>query len=331
MRRRRQCRTWVILAALALLVAACGQTNPAFGPAGASDASPVEFATTTANATPTTSSTAIATPKGTPIAPPITYATPDGTPTTSQGQAAGWIELPADFTVRTAAQAEAMAFEVAHGWLGGRHPHVASTWLVTRREADQANGSVDGQNEDPFALIWWVNFDNDQYVIPMCPYIPGPGGTPEPCGSSPYAATDVVARTGEQPDNMVGGNYIPNSTSSDMSIPSDARLRTEGEAIAAMLQRVHGVNDGSSPQVTGVRLLSARQWLQEQADQGVIQYLPLAPDTPIWEVSATNAAYAIPCILQDTSKCVLFNVTLALDAVTGDQLMYSGRPATATP
>jgi hypothetical protein len=219
--------------------------------------------------------------------------------------------------------------EVAEGMLEAEHPHVASTWLLTQREADQASGSVGGPEDDPFALIWWVNFDNDRYAIPMCPDLRNADGTPEPCGSSGFAAVVVVAHSGAQPGFTVGRNYTPATASNDAAVPRTAKLRTEGEAIAAALQSVTWADESSSPQVTNVRLLSARDWLHEQAEQGVVPGMWVSPDSPLWEVSLTNAAYTIPCLSTNPADCVLVNLSLALDATSGDQIMYYGKSASA--
>jgi hypothetical protein len=304
----------MMLFVVVLTVAACGQADPTFVPGDAPVVSPAVSATPAGTPTRVTS-----------VAP---EATPAATVTTSR-PAADWIELPADYTVRTAAQAASLAEDVARGMLAAAHPHVASTWLLTEREAEQANGAVGGSEDDPFALIWWVNFDNDRYVIPMCPDLRNADGTPEPCGSSGFAAVDVVAHSGAQPGLTVGRNYTPMTASNDVTVPRTARLRTEGEAIAAALQSVPGVNEGSSPQITNVRLMTARDWLKEQAAQGVVPGMWVSPDSPLWEVSLTNAAYTIPCLSTNPSDCVLVNVSMALDATSGDQLMYYGKPASA--
>lgn len=305
---------WVVLMALALLVAACGQADPAFAPA-ASDTSLFESATPATIATPITT---LATPAGTPAAPH-----------TAEATSADWINLPADFAVRTVAQAEAMALDLAPTTFNASHPHVARVWLLTQREMAQGTDQVLGEGGDPLALIWWVDLDNDDYAIPRCPAPPA-GTTPKNCGSAPLAAFQFFASDGQNLGLTVGRNFTPATESGDITLPATARLLSQGEAIAAALQSVHSA-DGGSLHVTDVRSLSLRQWLREQAEQGVVPNVPLAPDAPLWEVSLTNAAYTTPCILQDTSKCVLFNVSQALDAISGDQLMYYGRPATPTP
>jgi hypothetical protein len=310
--RRRQFQTGLILVAIVLLVAACGQADPVFAPADASDASPVRAATPTAAATPAASITVIATPTGT-----VTTIHP---PT-------DWIDLPADFTVRTAEQAEGLAITAAQGMLEAPQPHVASTWLLTQREADRENGTVGGTNEDPLALIWWVNLDDAQYVIPKCPDLRS-NGTPVGCGSSRLAAIEIVASNGTQPGLTVGRNFAPATGSGGNTLPLTAKLRTEGEAIAAALQYTPGHGTGV-PQVMSVRLLNGQQWTDER--DGVIVSPGMTPNLPLWEIELTNADIAVPCILTDSSACVHQHADVLFNALNGESWgVYSPPPASAT-
>src|SRR6185312_14103982 len=111
---------WLMLTAVVLALVACGQADPAGSPGGASLASAAAIATPPATSTR--------------VAPFPADATPGGTPTTSRPPAE-WINLPPDFSVRTAAQAETLAVRTAQEMFGASQPHVADTGLLTQREA----------------------------------------------------------------------------------------------------------------------------------------------------------------------------------------------------
>ena len=312
--RRCQFRVWAILTAIALLGIGCSQADPAFAPAGASDASPVEIAAPDVTATPTTSFPA--------------PATPFETSASNQNHDVAWIDLRADFAVRTAAQAEAMAFDLAHSTFDASHPHVARVWLLTQREMAQGSDQVLGEGDDPLALIWWVDLDHDDYVSPRCP-APPVGATRTNCGSAPLAALQFFASDGQNLGLTVGRNFTPATDPGDITLPTAARLRTEGEAIAAALQMVPGTN-GQVPHVINLRLLSVQLWMQEEAERGARPNLGLAQDAPLWEIELSNAAYPVPCLRVDTSQCAPERALFLFNAINGEPSGIFGPPPPLT-
>jgi hypothetical protein len=321
----RQCRMFVLWATISLVLAACGQVQPAFS-GGSSFASPTQEATSSAS--PATSATPFASP--TPVDPfsasptPATTlsASPTSTPT------ARWIELPADFAIRTAEQAETLAVAAAQDMFAAPQPHVANTWLVTQREAWKAEDADGGENDDPLALVWWVDLDGAQFRIPRCPAPPA-GVTQTSCGTSPIASMRIFARTGGGQGLGLGRRFTPATESGSVSIPSSARLRTEGEAIAAGFLNVPGI-DGHAPKLANIRLMSLQQWLHEQAEQGSEPFLGLDPATPIWELEFVQAAFVQPCPLLDTSQCIHDHIFIALNAQDVNSIGYYGKPDTPT-
>jgi hypothetical protein len=72
--------------------------------------------------------------------------------------------------------------------------------------------------------------------------------------------------------------------------------------------------------------------MQEEAEQGAIPNLGLAPDTPLWNIELSNAAYPVPCLQIDTSQCAPEHALFLFNAVNGDFAgVYSPPPASATP
>ena len=323
----REFRMFVLWATITLVLAACGQAEPAFS-SGSSFASSTQEVTSSAR--PTTATTPSAIP--TRIAPVSARATPTTTLLASPTPTAGWIKLPADFTVRTAARAEALAVAAAQDIFAAPHPHVANAWLVTQREVDVASDSTSSENDDPFALIWWVDLGGDQFEIPRCP-APPPGATRTGCGSAPIAAILIFASNGRELGLTVGRQMTPATESGPVPIPSNARLCTEGEAIAAGFLNVPGI-DGHAPKLANIRLLSMQQWLHEQAVQGSEPFLGLDPATPIWELEFTQAALSVPCPLLHTSQCTYEHIFIVLSALDVNSIGYYGKPdspVTATP
>jgi predicted small lipoprotein YifL len=328
----RQTYGFVLLAAVVLILTACGQAGPTHAPGAATSASPIATSTPTAGPsaypTPTARSLAATSPSASPT---IVSTTVVGTPTSAMNSAA-WIDLPSEFSVRTAAQATALAIPAVESEFAATHPHVVDVWLVTAREAATAENADLGENDDPVALVWWIDLDGDTFLIPSCPAPPA-GVTQTTCGSSSSASVRIYASDGGGQGMGLGRSFTPVAETGGVSIPADAKLRTEGEAIAAVLQQVAGAS-GQLPPVDSLRLLNVQQWMQEQATQGALPYLGLPSDTPIWEVEIADAAIPVPCILLDTSKCVHDHAMVLIDAIDGNQLgIYSPppSPATATP
>jgi hypothetical protein len=321
---------FMALVGILVILAACGQAGPTHAPGAGLSASPFAASTPTIgpSANPTSTARSIV------AASPSTTSTADSIQSTGVSATSGstWVDLPADFAIRTAAQAAALAIPPAESEFAATHPHVADVWLVTAREAATADNADLGANDDPLALVWWVDLDGDTFLIPSCPAPPA-GVTQTTCGSSSSASVRIYASDGSGQGMGLGRSFTPSTESAGVSIPTDARLRTEGEAIAAVWQWIPGA-DGQLPQIINLRLLDAQQWTQEQAKQGGIPNIGLPSSTPVWEVEVTHAALAEPCILLDTSKCVHDHVMVLLAAIDGMQLgIYSSvpSPATATP
>lgn len=312
---------FMALAGILVTLAACGQADATHAPGAALSASPFAASTPTVGPSAYPTSTASSIAAASPFASSTAGSTQSTAATTIPGSA--WIDLPDDYAVRTAAQAAALAIPPVESEFAATHPQVADVWLVTAREAATADNADLGASDDPLALVWWVDLDGDKFLIPSCPAPPA-GVTQTTCGSSSSASVRIYASDGSGQGMGLGRRFTTVTESGAIAIPSTAKLRTEGEAIAAGLLYVPGI-DGHAPTPANIRLLSLQQWLHEQGGQGDEPYLGLDPATSIWEMEATNAAFVQSCPLLDTSQCVHNHIFVALNALDGTSIGYYGR------
>ncbi len=314
----RRLGTNLAVAVLIIMIAGCGQGTPTreneLSRAGAGISS-----TSTSIATGTTNSS--------------TPATPTVTSSTSTGP----VRTPDE------AAARALAVERASPW-DKEDVAVKHVEWMTLGEAWAAEGEapVPG-HDDPGTVVWWVELSGT-FHIPRCP-APPPGTPNTGCGTTPAAVVVLAASDGHAELSFLSSGNVQPTPTLARQIPANARLKTPEGAIDDGFQTIPG-KDGNPPTLDSLRLMTYRQWLDEQTwlNDGKGSGNSLAnridANTPIWQVEFSDADFTPPCSIP--GGCHIEHVFVALNAIDGNSLGYWGpgppsptyppaTPAPATP
>ena len=298
---------WLRVTCIALLLvatAACGEATPAAENGFASRISGM-------SGTPTSAAT-----RGS--------ASPTASPT---GMSAAQLTGP----VRTADEAAARALAAERSSLySSQDVRVTHVEWMTLGESWNATGEFPGPGHgDASAVVWWIDLTGTFYT-PSCP-APPPGTPYYPCGTSQTAYVILAASDGHVFEEGLGGRRFPASQMAiSHQIPADARLQTPGDAIDAGFQAVPG-KAGNPPTLDSLRLMTYRQWLDEQDATRYSQVVNIDGSTPIWQVEFSNADFTPPCSIP--GGCHIEHVFVALSAMDGISLGYwsPGPPSPSYP
>ncbi len=278
-----------------IMTAACGKAAPSADSGLAAGASGTP-------GTPTSIETAdVATPT------PVVTST---TPVSSSGP------------IRTADEAAARALAAdSVGIYASENVTVKHVEWMTLGDAWAAIGEdPESVPTDSSTVVWWVDLSGTFHIW-SCP-APPPGTPNTGCGTLSAAEVILSASDGQVFQEDLGERRFPATpTAISHQIPSDARLRSPGDAIDDGFQSVPG-KDGNPPTLESLRLMTYRQWIAEQEANGTPQVIRFEANTPIWQVEFSDADFAPPCSIP--GGCHIEHVFVALNTIDGNSLGYWG-------
>lgn len=300
------------VALLIIMIAACGQGTP-----------PTENELSRTGAGISSTPTSIAAGTTNSLAP--------ATPTVTSSPSSGPLRTPDE------AAARALAVEQANPW-DKENVAVKHVEWMTLGEAWAANREVPVPgHDDPATVVWWIELSGT-FHIPRCPALP-PGTPNTGCGTTSAAVVVLRVSDGYVELSFLSSRNVQPTLPLARQIPANARLKTPGEAIDDGFQTIPG-KEGNPPTLDSLRLMTYRQWLDEQAASGVRPSNAVDPNTAVWEVEFADAGFTPPCLI--LGGCHIDHVFVALNANDGNSLGYWGpgppsptyppaTPAPATP